>query len=61
MPGMEDIELERYRGEIDADLQKLVDKYRRIFGWNIPEVDDAKAKRLILGELRAAVERAAAA
>jgi hypothetical protein len=57
MPSMEDIELQRYRDEIDADVQKLVDKYRRIMGWDIPEVDEAKAKRLIVAEMRAALER----
>jgi hypothetical protein len=55
---MEQIEFDRYRGEIDADVNKLVDKYRRIFGWDIPEVNDAKARQMILGEIRAAVERA---
>jgi hypothetical protein len=57
MPSMEDIELQRYREEIDADVQKLADKYRRIMGWDIPEVDEAKAKRLIVAEMRAALER----
>lgn len=61
MASMEDIELERYRGEIDADVHKLVDKYRRIMGWNIPEVDEARANRLILAEVRAALDRLTAA
>jgi hypothetical protein len=57
MASMEEIELQRYRGEIDADVQKLVDKYRRIMGWDIPEVDEARGQRLIIDEMRAALER----
>jgi|APFre7841882724_1041349.scaffolds.fasta_scaffold15602_3 hypothetical protein len=60
MASMEEIELQRYRGEIDADVQKLVDKYRRIMGWDIPEVDEVRGKRLIIDEMRAALERLSA-
>jgi len=56
MPKLEQIEIDRYRQQISDDVEKLVDKYRRIFDWDIPETDEPEAKRLILAAIRQAVD-----
>ena len=40
MAKIEEIELEAHRGQIDADVKRLVEKYRAIFDWDVPEIDD---------------------
>ncbi|MCX7891479.1 MAG: hypothetical protein N2544_03800 [Burkholderiales bacterium] len=61
MASMEEIEIARYRGEIDRDTAALVAKYLRIMGWDIPEVDNARATSLVVAEVRAALDRLATA
>ncbi|MGO4872993.1 MAG: hypothetical protein ACLPGW_20730 [Roseiarcus sp.] len=51
MPDLEQIELANHRDQIDADVRKLVDKYRAIFDWDVPEIDQAAADKLILREI----------
>ncbi len=51
MPDLEQIELANHRDQIDADVRKLVDKYRAIFDWDVPEIDQAAADNLILREI----------
>jgi hypothetical protein len=51
MPKIEDVELERRRSQIVADVKKLVDKYRAIFDWDVPDIDQPAADRLILEEI----------
>ena len=52
MASIEQIELARYRTELDDDVQHLVKKYCRIMGWEVPELDEAAARTLILKALR---------
>jgi len=52
MASIEQIELARYRTELDDDVQHLVKKYCRIMGWEVPELDEAAARTLILQALR---------
>lgn len=54
---IEDIEMERYREKLDKDVEKLVDKYIEIMDWEVPDIDEPKARRLILDEIRAALSR----
>jgi len=56
MADMTQIELDRYRGKIVEDVDKLVEKYRRIFDWDVPENDEAEARRLIIAAIRQAVD-----
>ena len=35
-----------------SDLRGLVDKYRAIFGWDVPEADETLSDRLIMKALR---------
>lgn len=55
MGKMEQIELERHREQLTEDVKVLIDKYRSIVEWDVPDVDEAAAERLILGAIRQAL------
>ena len=57
MPSMEEIEMDRYRARLDRDLAELVEKYLGIMAWDIPEVNEGRARSLIVAELKAAIAR----
>lgn len=52
MADMEQLELDRHRAQLSSDVKGLVEKYRAIFEWDVPEVDEALATRLILDAIR---------
>ena len=56
MSNIEQLELESHRDDIIADVQKLVEKYRAIFEWDVPDIDQVAADRLILEEIRRALD-----
>jgi hypothetical protein len=56
MAKMEKIELERHREQLTDDVRSLVAKYRSIFEWDIPEVNEEAVDRLILGAIRQALD-----
>jgi hypothetical protein len=56
MAEIEKIEMERHRDQLVADVKKLVEEYRAIFDWDIPDIDQGAADRLILGEIRHALD-----
>ncbi|MGP1685012.1 MAG: hypothetical protein ACTS8S_22035 [Giesbergeria sp.] len=56
MAKMEQIELNRHREQLTADVERLVEKYRSIFEWDVPEIDEVAADKLILGAIRQALE-----
>ena len=56
MAKIEQIELDEHRSHIIADVKKLVGKYRAIFDWNVPEIDQGAADKLILEEMRKALD-----
>jgi hypothetical protein len=39
-----------------SDVKKLVEKYREIFDWNMPDIDQDVVDRLILVEVRKALD-----
>ena len=53
---LEQKELEGHRGAIIADVEKLVERYRAIFDWDVPEIDQGLADGLILTEMRKALD-----
>ena len=55
MAKIEERELEGHRAEIIADVKKMVEKYRKIFDWDVPDIDQAAADRLIVSEVRKAL------
>ncbi|MGB5737259.1 MAG: hypothetical protein WBM40_22760 [Thiohalocapsa sp.] len=58
MANLEQVEIERYRRELEHDVQHLVKKYCRILGWEVPEVDEQEASKLIFAALRDALANA---
>ena len=55
MVKIEERELKGHRAEIIADVKNIVEKYRKIFDWDVPDIDQAAADRLILQEMRQAL------
>ena len=56
MAEIENVEMARHRDQLNADVQKLVEKYRAIFDWDVPDIDQGAADKLILGEIHGALE-----
>ena len=56
MAQMEQLELNAHRGQLVADVQALVERYRSIFEWDIPEIDQARSDGLILQAIRDALD-----
>jgi hypothetical protein len=56
MAQIEQKELEGHRDEIIADVKKLVEKYRKIFDWDVPDIDQTFADKLIVLEVRKALD-----
>ena len=52
---IEEKELEGHRDQIIADVKQLVEKYRAIFDWDVPDIDQTVADKLILTEVRKAL------
>ena len=55
MKTIEQVEIDRYRAELDDDVRHLVKKYCRIMGWEVPELDEKAARALIFQALRDAL------
>jgi hypothetical protein len=56
MAKIEQLEMDAHRGQLAADVKALVEKYRAIFDWDVPEVNEALSDRLILKALRQALD-----
>lgn len=56
MTHIEQIELERHRKQLTADVRDLVEKYRSIFEWDVPDIDEVVSDRLILAAIRQALD-----
>ncbi len=55
MAEFEQIALERYAKELEDDMRHLLKKYCRMMGWNVPELDEEKARELILASMQDAL------
>ncbi len=56
MATLEEVEIARYAEELKDDMRHLRDKYCRIMGWNIPELDETRARELILKAMQDALD-----
>jgi hypothetical protein len=56
MAKMEQLELDAHRKQLNGDVKGLVEKYRSIFEWDIPEIDEVASDKLILGAIRQALD-----
>jgi len=55
MAKMEEMELVAHRRQLVVDVNELVEKYRAIFDWDVPDIDQALADKLIIEEVRKAL------
>lgn len=56
MGKIEQIELEQHRDQIIADVKRMLEKYRAIFDWDVPDIDQGLADKLILAAIRKALD-----
>ena len=56
MAKLEQLEMNAHRSQLVSDVRQLVERYRAIFDWDIPEVDQAGSDKLILAAIRKALE-----
>ncbi|MBU2964120.1 hypothetical protein Q4508_08125 [Amphritea sp. 2_MG-2023] len=56
MAHIEELELSAHRDDIIKDVKDLIEKYRSIFEWDVPEIDEKLADTLILNEVRKALD-----
>ncbi|MET3123074.1 hypothetical protein AAKU67_002684 [Oxalobacteraceae bacterium GrIS 2.11] len=59
MARIEQIEMERRYAAIVADMNGLVEKYRAIFDWDVPDIDQSLADRLIVQAMHKALDELA--
>lgn len=52
---MEQVEITRYHDELVHDVRHLVQKYCRIMSWDVPELDEKVASKLIFEALKGAL------
>jgi hypothetical protein len=52
-------ELDSHRQEIVVDMCSLVEKYRKIFDWDIKHIDQHAADKLILSAMHTALDEIA--
>jgi hypothetical protein len=52
MMDIEKVELNRHKKQIRKDVLNLIEKYRKIFDWDVPENDEVVSDKLILSEIR---------
>lgn len=55
MASLEQVEIDRYKNELVHDIRHLMQKYGRIMGWEVPELDEAEANRLIFAAIKDAL------
>lgn len=56
-PGPERLELQAHREQLEADVRRLVGKYLAIAEWDVPEIDEPLATRLIVTAIRQTLDR----
>jgi hypothetical protein len=52
----EQLELDAHRDQLQTDVMRLVEKYRAIFEWDVPAIDEPLADRLIIAAIRQALD-----
>lgn len=55
MTDVQEIEIERYHGRIADDLVQLIEKYREIMAWDVPENNPIEADKLIFRAIHTAL------
>jgi hypothetical protein len=55
--GLERPELEAHREQLEADVRHRVEEYLAIAAWDVPEIDEPLASRLIITAVTQALDR----
>jgi hypothetical protein len=55
MSQIQEIEIKRYHDRIVKDMRHLIERYREIMAWDVPENDPDEADRLIFNAVHAAL------
>lgn len=55
MTDVQNIEIERYHDKITDDLVQLIEKYREIMAWDVPENNPVEADKLIFEAIHTAL------
>ena len=55
MSEMQEIEINRYHNRIVKDMKHLIERYREIMAWDVPENDPIEADKLIFKAVRGAL------
>jgi len=53
---MQEIEINRYHNRITKDMKHLIERYREIMAWDVPENDPIEADKLIFKAVRSAID-----
>ncbi len=53
---MQEIEIDRYHKRIVKDMKHLIERYREIMAWDIPENDPVEADKLIFKAVHEALD-----
>lgn len=56
MSEIEQVELDRHKKQIRNDVLNLLEKYRKIFDWDVAENDETVSDKLVLAEIRKALD-----
>ena len=56
MAHIEELELSAHRSDIIKDVNDLIEKYRTIFEWDVPDIDEDLTNTLIINEVRKALD-----
>ena len=57
MSEIEQVQIDRYYGELEDDLRHLIKKYCRIMGWSIPDLNVQESRKLILDSIHKALNK----
>ncbi|NEX22656.1 hypothetical protein G3480_20495 [Thiorhodococcus mannitoliphagus] len=56
MATMEQLELAAHNSQLVGDVRHLVEKYRSIFAWDVPDLDQDLSDTMILTAIRQALD-----
>lgn len=56
MTRIEHLELDAHREQLASDVKALVEKYRAIFEWDVPEIDQSYSDKLIVEAIRQSLD-----
>ena len=56
MARIEQVEMDAHWAQLAGDVGQLVEKFRSIFAWDVPEIDERAADEFIFAAIRKALD-----